>query len=237
MNLFYQPTITYDTSEIVFSKEESRHISKVLRKDTGDIIQVTNGIGDLFICELLSTDKKKCIAIIKEKKSSPLTSYRLHLAVAPTKLNDRYEWFLEKATEIGITTITPIICDHSERKIIKAERYEKILVSAMKQSLDFYKPVLNDAILFSKFITQSHPETNKYIAHCEESQPRLLFKNAIQKQEDVLIIIGPEGDFSNTEIEQSIKQGFKPVSLGDKRLRTETAAIVACHSVSFVNQD
>lgn len=236
MNLFYQPTITKETTDILFSKEESRHISKVLRKNTGDILHVTNGLGNLFTCQLVSTDIKKCMATITKVEIKQPQPYQLHLAVAPTKLNDRYEWFLEKATEIGITTITPIICEHSERKVIKPERYEKILVSAMKQSLKFTKPVLNITVPFSKFIKQNHQEELTFVAHCEDDLSRVLLKNTLQPQKNVLIIIGPEGDFSTAEIQLAIQHDFIPISLGESRLRTETAAIVACHSVSFVNQ-
>ena len=158
------------------------------------------------------------------------------MAVAPTKLNDRYEYFLEKATEIGISEITPIICDHSERKVIKEDRYERILQSAMKQSLKAYIPKLNPAVSFSEFIeAQKNTETERFIAHCEETD-RFSLKQKLKPKMDVLILIGPEGDFSTTEIELALKSGFLPVMLGEQRLRTETAAVVATHSVAFVNE-
>lgn len=171
---------------------------------------------------------------MKAEKQAPLP-YSLHMAVAPTKLNDRFEWFLEKATEIGITEITPIICDHSERKVIKPERYEKILVSAMKQSLKAYLPKLNEAIPFQKFLDVTEKETLSCIAHCEATNKKS-FKAHLKPGNSVLMLIGPEGDFSTSEIEVAIKSNFIPVSLGDSRLRTETAAVVACHSVAFVNE-
>lgn len=235
MNLFYQPYITEHTTQIIFDKEESRHLGKVLRKQEGDQVHVTNGKGFLFVGKLQLVSPKQCLAnVVSVSKQEPLP-YQLHLAVAPTKLNDRYEWFLEKATEIGIHAITPIICEHSERKIIKPERYEKILVSAMKQSLKMHMPVLHPAITFSEFLSKQHDEQLQCIAHCEETEKKLL-KKVLLPNTSTLLLIGPEGDFSSKEINKALEKEFRPVSLGTSRLRTETAAIVACHSVAFVNQ-
>jgi 16S rRNA (uracil1498-N3)-methyltransferase len=170
------------------------------------------------------------------KKQEPL-SYSLHLAVAPTKLNDRYEWFLEKATEIGVTEITPIICNHSERKAVKIDRFEKKIQSAMKQSLNGYLPKINKAIAFSNFLKLQEGNLHqKLIAHCEEGTKKSL-KSVLKPNDNTTLLIGPEGDFSTNEISESIKAGFIPVTLGNNRLRTETAAIVACHSVAFFNED
>ncbi|WP_432410711.1 16S rRNA (uracil(1498)-N(3))-methyltransferase [Rasiella sp. SM2506] len=236
MNLFYHPNITETATEIHFDKEESRHIGKVLRKQVGDELFTTNGKGYFFKVKLQSVTPKQCIGSILNIEYQEPTPYQLHLAVAPTKLNDRYEWFLEKATEIGITEITPILCEHSERKVIKPERYEKILQSAMKQSLKAYLPTLNAAVSFSEFIeSQDDYKGIKCIAHCEETNKQSL-KGLIRPKSDLLICIGPEGDFSSTEIEVALQKGFEPVSLGISRLRTETAAIVACHSVAFLNE-
>jgi len=233
MQLFYNPDITPTSLEVSFSKDESRHITKVLRKNDGDLLHLTNGKGFYFDALLVSTNPKQCIAKIrKHEKQSPLP-YSLHLAVAPTKLNDRFEWFLEKATEIGVTEITPIICDHSERRIIKKERYEKIVQSAMKQSLKAYLPKLNAAVPFKEFIASDLKEDIKLIAHCEDTNKSSL-NETIVKNKSVIILIGPEGDFSNEEINTSISYGFSAISLGNSRLRTETAAIVACHSVNFI---
>jgi len=234
MQLFYNPEITEESSQIVFSKEESKHIVKVLRKQVGDKLQITNGKGWLFNAEISIPNIKKCIATIVSKQQQQQRLIKLHVAVAPTKMNDRYEWFLEKATEIGIETITPIICDHSERKIIKPERFEKILQSAMKQSLNCYLPKLNDPIPFKEFIKQDF-SGQRFIAHCEETK-RKSFKSELTANHDVTILIGPEGDFSVKEIEIAIANKFIPVTLGETRLRTETAAIVVCHSVAFVNE-
>ncbi|MGJ8594103.1 MAG: 16S rRNA (uracil(1498)-N(3))-methyltransferase [Aquaticitalea sp.] len=234
MQLFYNPDIDEQTSQLTFSKDESRHIVKVLRKSVGDELQITNGNGWLFKANISIADLKNCVATITSKSFQEKKSYKLHLAVAPTKMNDRYEWFLEKVTEIGIDTITPIICDHSERKIIKSDRFEKILQSAMKQSLHYYMPKLNDAIAYKDFINNDF-EGQKFIAHCEETDKRSLKKELIP-DEDVIILIGPEGDFSSQEIDLALENGYLPVTLGATRLRTETAAIVACHSVVYKNE-
>ncbi len=159
----------------------------------------------------------------------------MHLAVAPTKMNDRYEWFLEKATEIGIQEITPIICDHSERKVVNQERFEKIILAAMKQSNELFLPKLNNAITFKEFIKQKSSGL-QLIAHCEETDKKSL-KSVLKPNENITILIGPEGDFSEKEIALAIANEYIPVSLGTTRLRTETAAIVACHSVAFFNED
>lgn len=234
MQLFYNPNITENTKQFSFPKDESKHIVKVLRKNTGDTLHITNGNGWLFKAELTIPNINKCLVTITSKAKQPTRDYKLHLAVAPTKMNDRYEWFLEKATEIGIDTITPIICDHSERKVIKPARFERILQSAMKQSLNCYLPKLNDAILFKDFIKQNF-SGNLFIAHCEETNRKSL-KSQLKPKTDITILIGPEGDFSTKEIEMALANKFIPVTLGDTRLRTETAAIVACHSVAFINQ-
>jgi len=229
MQLFYNPDITYETKQFSFSKEESKHIVKVLRKKTGDQLHITNGNGWLFTSEIIIADIKKCTVSIEMIIEQPKRKYKLHLAVAPIKMNDRYEWFLEKATEIGIDNITPIICEHSERTIIKQERLERILQTAMKQSLQCYLPNLNQAISFKEFITQEF-SGQLFMAHCNEFDKKSL-KQELQTNQDVTILIGPEGDFSVKEIEMAIQYKFIPVTLGETRLRTETAAIVACHSM------
>lgn len=236
MQLFYHPHIKETSKEVLFDKEESRHIIKVLRKKEGDTLHLTNGNGYIFNAVLVSANPKQCIANIEFSEKQPPLNYKLHLAVAPTKLNDRYEWFLEKATEIGITEITPIICDHSERKVVKIDRYEKKVLSAMKQSLKAYLPIIHPAITFKQFInSQQNIDSKKLIAHCEETEKKSL-KNSIQVNDAVTILIGPEGDFSSSEIALARQHHFIPISLGESRLRTETAAIVACHSVAFVNE-
>jgi 16S rRNA (uracil1498-N3)-methyltransferase len=234
VQLFYNSEITAKTELFSFSKEESRHIVKVLRKNEGDLLYITNGNGWCFKAQIEQVNLKRCIAKVMESVLEKPAIYNLHLAVAPTKMNDRYEWFLEKATEIGVNSITPIICDHSERKVIKTERFEKILKSAMKQSLRYYLPKLNSAVSFSKFVIQEF-DGQKFIAHCEETNKTSL-KSNLKRAKDITILIGPEGDFSVKEIEMALQHDFIPVTLGSSRLRTETAAIAACHSVAFINE-
>jgi 16S rRNA (uracil1498-N3)-methyltransferase len=234
MQLFYNPDITSGTTAFTFDKEESRHIVKVLRKKEGDAIHITNGAGLLFTSEIHFGSDRKCEVKITNEQFFEPAQYRLHLAVAPTKMNERYEWFLEKATEIGIHEITPLICDHSERTVFKADRFEKLLQSAMKQSLQFYLPKLNAPVPFAAFVSAAR-EGEMMIAHCEETEKTLL-KNALKPKTPVTILIGPEGDFSAKEIKLALDKKYIPVSLGNTRLRTETAAIVAAHSVAFVNE-
>ena len=234
MQLFYNPNIDETTESFSFDKEESKHIIKVLRKKDTDILHVTNGLGLLFETEItLASDNKCTVKIIAIEKAEP-SKFKLHLAVAPTKMNDRFEWFLEKATEIGIHEITPIICDRSERKVVNKERFEKIILTAMKQSNVLFLPKLNEATTFKEFIKHKN-EGLQLIAHCEETDKKSL-KSVLKPNENVTLLIGPEGDFSEKEIALAVENKFVPVSLGNTRLRTETAAIVACHSVVFVNE-
>ncbi|OMQ11621.1 16S rRNA (uracil(1498)-N(3))-methyltransferase [[Flexibacter] sp. ATCC 35103] len=235
MQLFYNPDIDESTESFTFDKEESRHIIKVLRKKDSDILHVTNGFGLLFETEITLASDNKCIVQVLSIKKSPEPKFHLHLAVAPTKMNDRFEWFLEKATEIGIQEITPIICDRSERKVINAERFEKIILSAMKQSNETYLPKLNEAISFKEFVKQQNKGL-QLIAHCEETDKKSL-KDILKPNESVTMLIGPEGDFSEKEIALALENNYQPVTLGNTRLRTETAAIVACHSVVFFNEN
>ncbi|RVT73438.1 16S rRNA (uracil(1498)-N(3))-methyltransferase [Flavobacterium sufflavum] len=234
MQLFYNPNIDEQTASFSFDKEESKHIIKVLRKKDGDILFVTNGLGYIFECEITLASDNKCTVKINavEKKETP--KFHLHLAVAPTKMNDRYEWFLEKATEIGIQEITPIICDRSERKVINKERFDKIILSALKQCNEAYLPKLNEAVSFKEFVNQKNKGT-LLIAHCEETDKKTL-KSVLKTNEDITLLIGPEGDFSVKEITLALENNYIPVSLGNTRLRTETAAVVACHSVMFFNE-
>ena len=218
-------------SKIVLSKQESKHATKVLRKKEGDILNFTDGKGGFYRAEITVADTKKCrLQIISSEQKPKQHNYHLHIAIAPTKNMDRYEWFLEKATEIGIDEITPIICEHSERKVIKTERCNRILLSAMKQSLKFYLPKLNEAIILKDFLKQDF-EGNKYIAHCEDGEKTELRKE--EKANKNTVLIGPEGDFTAAEIEIALQNQFKAVSLGKSRLRTETAAVVAVHTINI----
>lgn len=236
MQLFYHPDILEEDKQIVFPRDESKHIVKVLRKKEGDLLHVTNGKGFLFVSELTLITPQQCIAKVIEVKKEETPKYYLHMAVAPTKMNDRYEWFLEKATEIGVMEITPIICDHSERKVVKMDRFERVLQSAMKQSLHFTLPKLNQPVRFSEFVTDT-PEGTKYIAHCENELDKKSLQNSSRAEERSIILIGPEGDFSSEEIDLAKQNGWNPVSLGNTRLRTETAAIVACHTLALINEE
>lgn len=234
MQLFYNSDIKKGDATFFFDKEESKHIVKVLRKKEGDKIFITNGLGYLFESEIILASEKKCeIKITKESYQQP-DSFYTHIAVAPTKMNDRLEWFLEKATEIGIHEITPIICDHSERKVYKIDRAEKIIQAAMKQSLHLYLPKINEPVLFSQFV-KSNSEGQRFIAHCEATEKKS-FQKAIAKSEKVILLIGPEGDFSTKEINLAIANHYIPVTLGNTRLRTETAALVACHTLALLNE-
>ena len=232
--LFYNSELNETTKLFSFSKDESRHIVKVLRKSTGDPLTITNGVGWIFEAEVIVPNHNKCVVEIQKSKFIHPKNYSVHLAVSPTKLNDRYEWFLEKVTEIGVTKITPVISHNSERKIIKSERFKKIIQSATKQSLNPYLPSLNPAVTFSKFL--KIPQKGKtYIAHCAGGE-KYPFKDHIEAGKSVTILIGPEGGFSSEEISTAIKNNYIPVSLGSSRLRTETAAIVACHTIQLCNE-
>ena len=228
MQLFY---IQNPESEIILSAEESKHATKVLRKKEGDILNFTDGKGGFYKAKITVADTRKCrLEIISSEQKEKQHNYHLHIAIAPTKNMDRFEWFLEKATEIGIDEITPIICSRSERKVIKTERCTRILLSAMKQSLKFHVPKLNEAISLNDFIKQDF-EGTKYIAHCEEGNKTELKEK--KKEKRTLMLIGPEGDFSPTEIEMVLQYQFKAVSLGTSRLRTETAGIIAAHTINI----
>lgn len=235
MQLFYNRDLNQNTQQIVFDKAESRHIIKVLRKQTNDVLLITNGKGLVAKTSIENANDKKCVVkVITTETKSKNRDYYLHVAIAPTKNNDRLEWFLEKATEIGVDEITPIICENSERKIIKLERLEKMVISAMKQSLQFYVPKLNAAISFSDFLKTDF-DGIRCIAHCEDGKKKSL-KNNTKPKQNILILIGPEGDFSQNEINKALQENYNPISLGKTRLRTETAGIVAVQNIAFINQ-
>jgi 16S rRNA (uracil1498-N3)-methyltransferase len=229
MALFYVPDLTSGT---VLPEEESQHAVKVLRLQSGDTIDVVNGTGGFYHARITNPHPKHCRFEITESiPEYGKRNYKLHIGIAPTKNIERLEWFIEKATEIGIDEITPIICRFSERKIIKAERLEKIIISAAKQSVKAYFPKLNPLCTFDELI-KNHQSSLKFIAHCYEEDKRLL-QTECTKSKDVLILIGPEGDFSIEEVQKAISNGFIPVSLGNSRLRTETAGVVACCTVAL----
>jgi 16S rRNA (uracil1498-N3)-methyltransferase len=232
MTLFYCPTIH---SSSVLSEEESQHAVKVLRLQAGDDIVVIDGVGGYYKARITQPNPKRCaFEVIEQQSEFGKRNYNLHVAIAPTKNIERLEWFVEKVTEIGIDQITPVICRYSERKTVKEERLEKIIVSACKQSVKAFFPKLNRVNTFTELLIGAKAE-QKFIAHCYDEDKKLL-KNEINPHGDALILIGPEGDFSREEVEMALLAGFVPVSLGGSRLRTETAGVVACHTVALMNQ-
>lgn len=233
MHLFYTPDIKGDTYTL--NQTESKHCTKVLRLSEGDIIHLIDGVGGFYTAEITDASPKackvKCTEIIREYEKR---SFSLHIGIAPTKNNDRTEWFLEKCTEMGIDKITPLLCEHSERKVVKTERLNKIITSAVKQSLKAYHPELEEMIKFKNFINQDF-SGQKFIAHCNPGEKTPL-QDIYTEDSDVVILIGPEGDFSPKEVEMAKEAGFKEISLGNSRLRTETAGIVACHTINLINR-
>lgn len=230
--IFYVPDISKNP---VLPEEESQHCVRVLRMKEGETINVTDGKGYFYETVLTDANPKHCMVSIKNTiAQKPLWKGNIHIAVAPTKNIDRMEWFVEKAIEIGINTITFLNCQYSERREIKIARMEKIAISAMKQSQKATLPQINKITDFKEFIKQ-HVEGCKMIAHCEETEKNLI-KDIYKPGNNATILIGPEGDFSSEEIESAEKYGFMPISLGKSRLRTETAALVACHTLHVINQ-
>lgn len=232
MHLFYAPNIH---SEHFLPEEESKHAVQVLRLQAGDEIVIVDGVGGWYDAVLAQPHPKRCAFEIKKTTLEyGKRNYRLHIAIAPTKNIERLEWFIEKATEIGIDEITPIICRFSERKIIKPERLEKIIVSAAKQSLKAYFPKLNPLCTFNNFL-KTYSADQKFIAHCYEQDKKTL-QSICQSATNTIVLIGPEGDFSTQEVQQALENEYVPVSLGNNRLRTETAGLVACHTAALINE-
>ena len=230
MQLFFSDNTN---NHFTLSSEESKHIIKVLRKKEGDVIHFTDGKGNLLISEIVTSNIKKTqVRIIEKISKEKEHNYSLHIAISPTKNIDRFEWFLEKSCEIGIDEITPLICDRSERKVIKLNRCNRILLSAMKQSLKFNLPKLNEPITFLNFINKKYKE-QKFIAHCQ-NRTKINLKN-LNIEKNILVLIGPEGDFSQNEINKAISNKFSPISLGESRLRTETAGVLATSLINFKN--
>lgn len=228
MNLFYAPGLSGST--YMLDENESKHAVQVLRLKVTDKIRLMDGNGNFYDAEILSAHPKKCEVTISSSTTVSSRKLHLHIAVAPTKMNDRLEWFLEKATEIGVDEITPVICERSERRATNHERFDKVIVTAMKQSLQPFKPILHEQQTLSAFLNESPPG---FIAHCAEGE-RMELKKCSFHSPQVTILIGPEGDFTNSEIDAAIAAGWIPVSLGTSRLRTETAALVAVHTVNLL---
>jgi len=234
MHLFYLPEMT--AAHAALDRDESKHALKVLRLKIGDKVQLVNGKGGFYEAEIAGVVDHLCqFTILSEIKDTSIRSYRLHLAVAPTKNIDRFEWFLEKATEIGIDEITPVICEHSERKTVNTERCVRILVAAMKQSLKSYLPIINEPISLTKFL-ENRTEAQRFIGYCDNEYERTFLGKAYKPEDDAVILIGPEGDFSSTEVSKAIAANFTPITLGNSRLRTETAALTAVSIIQTINE-
>ncbi|MCO6500639.1 MAG: 16S rRNA (uracil(1498)-N(3))-methyltransferase [Vicingus serpentipes] len=233
MHLFYQPNINKDTFQFL-DEIESKHAIRVLRLKENDLILLVDGKGTFYEAKITNAHPKKCGFEIQQKRIEESKLPYLHIAIAPTKNNERTEWFIEKCTEIGIHEITPILTQHSERKNLKEERLVKTAVSAMKQSLKATLPQINPVTPLKNIVITPF-DGKKYIAHCHEGNKKLL-KTDYPIGENALVLIGPEGDFSGEEVELAKKNGFIPISLGKSRLRTETAGIVACHTINLLNE-
>lgn len=230
MFIFYQPEIPAGVHEL--DREESRHCVKVLRKKAGDAIRITDGKGSFYEAVIRDANAKTCgFEIVKKEEIAP-DPFHIHIALAPTKNLDRTEWFVEKAIEIGVHRISFILCENAERKVLKTERLLRKAISAMKQSQQAYLPALGELVGFEEF-TRQEKATHQLIAYLDE-QPRPQLVNAVPPASDYLVLIGPEGDFSEKEVQLAIALGYQPVSLGNSRLRTETAGIAACHSLQIL---
>ena len=238
MQLFYCKDIT-DTGFATLDSEESRHAVRVLRLREGDDINVTDGQGHLYRCRVVTADDRACVVESEKWKveSGKWKATKLHLAVAPTKNPSRMEWLVEKAVEVGVDEITLLDCDHSERSFLKTDRLERIALSAMKQSLHLTLPRINPAVRLRDWLNNYAGGTPalRLIAHCEADQPRTPLASALTPGRDAVVLIGPEGDFSEEEIALALEQGFQPVSLGPSRLRTETAALYATVAFNLIN--
>jgi 16S rRNA (uracil1498-N3)-methyltransferase len=233
MHLFYTPDI--NSEYYTLNEEESKHCIRVLRLQNADQVFLIDGRGGFYPARILDAHPKKTLLKITEtQKEFGKRNHYLHIAIAPTKNIERTEWFIEKATEIGIDEISLVISDRSERKEVKPERLKKVITSAVKQSVKAYHPVLNEPVSFRNFIRQDFPP-QKFIAHCIDDH-KISLKNELDLHSRYLVMIGPEGDFTSTEIAQALQAGFKPITLGESRLRTETAALEACFEINFLNR-
>lgn len=236
MQLFYAPDIDFSSDSYTLSEEESRHCVRVLRLRVGDSLYVTDGNGTLCRAEIAAISPKNCTLSLRERTEAfEKRNYRLCVAIAPTKNTDRLEWFVEKATEIGIDRIVPLLTEHGERRVLKTDRLMRVATGAVKQSLKAYHPQIDELTPFRQVVEDQSFEGQKFIAYCGEEVERTPLKACVQPGEDVLVLIGPEGDFSPEEVVMACRNGFVPVSLGRSRLRTETAGVVAVHTVALLN--
>ena len=230
---FYAPDIAINP---ILPESDSQHCVRVLRMKEGDTLEVIDGKGHRYTCRLIEAHAKRAHVEIIEKQDVPLSwQNNITIAVAPTKHLDRMEWMVEKLTEIGVNRIIPLLCRYSERKELKNDRLEKIAISAMKQSLKTVLPIIDVMTPIKDVITKQMYD-QRFIAYCDTSIPRKLLSAEYRANKDTLILIGPEGDFSTEEINLALNSGYKPISLGDNRLRTETAAVVACDTCHIINQ-
>lgn len=236
MQIFYSPFIS-EAQNLTLEKDESRHLIKVLRMEKGAKVWVSNGKGNMFEASILKADAN-AVELIIDKLLSGFSKrdYYIHIAIAPTKNIDRIEWFVEKAVELGIEEISFIQSERSERKNVNIDRLERISVSAMKQSQKPFLPKLNNVMDLKTFLkSESLSAKDKFVGYLSEQEKIHLF-NAAKPKNSYCILIGPEGDFTPSEINTAFEAGFNPITLGDYRLRTETAALVACHTLNLVNQ-
>ncbi|QDK79209.1 16S rRNA (uracil(1498)-N(3))-methyltransferase [Spirosoma sp. KCTC 42546] len=234
MHLFYQPSLSPPTAVDFLSEDDSRHAVKTLRLGIGEIIAVTDGHGNQHTAVITKADARRCTFRITDTKTTSPRPFSVRICVAPTKNLDRIEWFVEKAVEVGIERISFFFGQHSERRVLKLERLEKIAVSAMKQSLQSFLPILDEAIPFSELV-KTIQEEQRFIAHLPTDGPPINLAKAATLTGKYAVLIGPEGDFSEKEIQQAVATGFQMVTLGPNRLRTETAALTACQLLNFIN--
>ena len=234
MQIFYAPDISGETYTL--DNNESRHLIRVLRMARGAEVRLIDGRGNLYEGFISEPDQNRCMIEITGKTVDfEKRDYKLHIAISPIKNPERFEWFIEKSVEIGVDEITPLVCRNTEKPGIKSGRINNLIISAMKQSLKATKPVLNEPCNFKDFL-KSDPIGIRMIAHCNTSILRTRISDVYSKKENAVILIGPEGDFTNDEIDLALCKGFKPIHLGARRLRTETAGVAACHSIYFINQ-
>lgn len=236
MQIFFTPDIAVGATHYSLTEEESKHAIRVLRLQVNDTLQLVDGRGGFYTARIIDAHPKKTLLVIDSAQQQFGTrNHYLHIAVAPTKNIERLEWFLEKATEIGIDEVSLVLCQRSERKEAKVERLDKIITSAVKQSIKAYHPQLNGMLPFSMLVSQYH-EGQKFIAHCLPGDDKVSLASQLQLQGSCIILIGPEGDFTEKEIAEALQNGYKPITLGESRLRTETAALEACFEVNFLNR-
>lgn len=232
MHLFYSPDIK---KTLQLDEQESIHAVKVLRLKKGDVLHLTDGIGGFFETEIINPHPKKCeLKILSEKPFLVNKKHKIHIAIAPAKSNERNEWFVEKAIEFGIDEITFINCKHSERKTVNTERMNKVAIAAMKQSLKAYLPIIHQVQTFENLVSHANADS-LYIAHLEEGKKKGLM-NLAHPEQSYIVAIGPEGDFTTNEINLALRNKFQPITLGNARLRTETAGLAACHILNLINE-